>query len=309
MKKPPCGGRSEGGGLEAVTGSDPLPHVREERELFLGEAREERRAKSRAMRDARFLQARSAGVGETGVGAARVVAARAALEQPVAREPVDEPRQAAARRAAPARRDRTCACARRSPPRGDAAPRTRSSAGGAGGRARRRYAWRGRRARAAGRAKPSAPRASAPLGRWASFRLLSRLPSDLRILSPAKPNIAASRPATGQRCQPLARRCTEAQTRRVARQAQTIISGCSGRRAYSAQRGNAGEALRLARHVEVRREDRRQKRDQVDARRPAQRRHQNRDAADELGDAAGLHDELLLAGERAAGRSLRRRAG
>ena len=46
-------------------------------------------------RDARFLQALAAGLGEAGVGAPGVVAAGAALEQPVALEAVDHPGQAA----------------------------------------------------------------------------------------------------------------------------------------------------------------------------------------------------------------------
>ena len=81
----------------AAAGSDPLPHVRHQHELGLGEMREEVLADDEQMGAPRFLEADAARRRETGVGPARVVRAGAALEQLLALEPVDEPREPAAR--------------------------------------------------------------------------------------------------------------------------------------------------------------------------------------------------------------------
>ena len=101
---------------------------------------------------------------------------------------------------------------------------------------------------------------------------------------------------------------------RVARQTQTIASGCSGSRAQSAQRGNlvqveAADLLRVDRHVDVGGEDREQQRQQPPAAEPARAGWRTASRAGDLGDAAD-RDRLLASAPRSrAARSLRSCAG
>src|SRR5437588_6048726 len=86
------------GGSEAVAGSDALPHVGERAQLLLGEAQEEVLAHDREVRAARLADAPAPRLRQAGEGAAGVVFAGAALQEVVALEAVDEPGQAAARK-------------------------------------------------------------------------------------------------------------------------------------------------------------------------------------------------------------------
>ncbi len=120
----------------AVAGRDALPHVRQQAQLALGEAREEVLPDHRQMRPARFHQPLAPGLRQAGVGRrgrrVRRSSARAAPRAPGGRPAVS----GRCATAAPARPGRTCACAPRSSAPGDAAPHRRSSAAGAPARVR-----------------------------------------------------------------------------------------------------------------------------------------------------------------------------
>ena len=102
------------------------------------------------------------------------------------------------------------------------------------------------------------------------------------VQQPAQSNIAA----------PARARSADRFHRRVARHAHSIISGCSGSRPYSAQRGILRKRSRLARHVHVRRKHRRQQRRSGRDPTAAASRHQHPHAAGDLRHAADLTTSL-----------------
>ncbi len=189
-------------------------------------------------------------VRQAGVGAARVVVAGAALEQPLALEAVDQARQAAARQLrllgqvahphAPAARLLA----------GGAAPRRRSSAAGAP----RSSSASSRLARqACARSRPRQARSSPTVRASCSeVAILTAVAVDMavQIVTPSQPNIAASRPI---------RREIAVSAASPARPTASSAAAAAGARTAPSA-GCCLKRSRLARHVEVRREDRRQQR-------------------------------------------------
>src|SRR5438309_2320807 len=82
---------------EAAAGSDSLPGVGQQVELFLAEAREEVLAHDCEVRPARFGETFAAEIGEARERSARVLFAGAPRQEPLALESVDQPREPAAR--------------------------------------------------------------------------------------------------------------------------------------------------------------------------------------------------------------------
>ena len=186
----------------------------------------EKREKKCALTTARCVPRASCrrsppGVRQAGVGAARVVVAGAALQQAVALQSVDQPRQAAARELsllgqvahphAPAARLLQVVQDLVGGHRQPVGPR----------RAPRPAAWPGRRGPSAAPARRrSSPRVSAS---WSAGEILTAVAVDMtvRIQSPS-----SSEHSSVDRI-----RAGDSSHRRVARQAHSIISGCSGSRA------------------------------------------------------------------------------
>ena len=138
-------------------------------------------------------------------------------------------------------------------------------------------------------------------------------PAPLHRAASSAPAAAGRRPNASRSPTARRRRVPEAAQSRVARQTQSITSGCSGSRAQSTQRGilcrsTPADLLGVDRHVDVGGEDGEQQREQPPAAEAAAGGVEDGEAAGDLGDAAD-RDDLLLR-DRAAARSLRRaRAG